>query len=317
MAGIASVLPEWRQPTNSSRRAWLGWLLSVALHTLALVVLVFFYRFLVIHPAGGGGGGAGGGGGSILAVDLSGLGSDAGGPFPGSDATANDDDMSPAEETTFPQTRQEATSEEASVVNQEKALPVQVKPAADAVRTKNGQRKRLPQTKRLSHASAVATASASVSGQRSEGPGTSDVSRLGPSGNGPGMTGGASGQGGGTGGGSGGGEGPAAGAGRGMGEDGGMSLAVVDVKPRIMRQVEPAYPADARRHGIEGRVVARLLVTADGGVNKISIVSAKPPQIFEQAVITALEKWRFHPARYQGHEVATWVMLPIRFNLKD
>ncbi|WP_052360227.1 energy transducer TonB [Solidesulfovibrio alcoholivorans] len=131
------------------------------------------------------------------------------------------------------------------------------------------------------------------------------------------MTGGVSGQGGGTGGGSGGGEGPAAGAGRGMGEDGGMSLAAVDVKPRIMRQVEPAYPADARRHGIEGRVVARLLVTADGGVNRISIVSAKPPQIFEQAVISALEKWRFHPARYKGREVATWVMLPIRFDLKD
>ncbi|WP_428560937.1 MAG: energy transducer TonB [Solidesulfovibrio sp. DCME] len=102
-----------------------------------------------------------------------------------------------------------------------------------------------------------------------------------------------------------------------MGEDGGMSLAAVDVKPRIMRQVEPAYPADARRHGIEGRVVARLVVTADGGVNIISIVSAKPPQIFEQAVIAALEKWRFHPARHKGHEVATWVMLPICLNLKD
>lgn len=317
MADMPSVLPEWQHSTSSYRRAWLGWLLSVALHTIALVVLVFFYRFLAIHPAGGGGGGTGGGGGSVLAVDLSGLGSDEGGPLPGPDATASDDEMPSAAETASPQTRQEATSEEASVVNQEKALPVLTKPSASAVTNKTEQRKRPPQRKRFSHTSAVATAPASASGQRSEGPGTGDASQAGPSGSGPGMTGGASGQGGGTGGGSGGGEGPSVGAGRGMGEDGGMNLAAVDVKPRIMRQVEPAYPADARRHGIEGRVVARLLVTADGGVNKISIVSAKPPQIFEQAVIAALEKWRFHPARYKGREVPTWVMLPIRFNLKD
>ncbi|EFL50920.1 TonB family protein [Solidesulfovibrio fructosivorans JJ]] len=96
-----------------------------------------------------------------------------------------------------------------------------------------------------------------------------------------------------------------------------MSLAAVDAKPRILRQVTPDYPADARRRGIEGRVVARLLVTADGGVRSISIVSAKPPQVFEHAVIAALGQWRFHPARYKGREVATWVMLPVKFDLKN
>lgn len=315
MADMPSVLPAWQHPTSPRRRAWLGWLLSLALHSVVLVGLVCFCRFFADHPAGGGGG-TGGGGGSVLAVDLSGLGADEGGPLPGSDAAAGADEMPAAEETTSPQARQEATPEEASENNQEKALPVLAKPSAHAVKTKTEQKQCVPRKKRPPHAAAVATVPASVSGQGSENPGGSDASQAGPSGVGPGTTGGVSGQGGGTGGGSGGGEGPAVGAGRGMGEDGGMSLAAVDVKPRIMRQVEPAYPADARRHGIEGRVVARLLVAADGGVNKISIVSAKPPQIFEQAVITALEKWRFHPARYKGREVASWVMLPIRFDLK-
>jgi protein TonB len=128
--------------------------------------------------------------------------------------------------------------------------------------------------------------------------------------------GGGPGTGGGTGGGEGKGKGASVGAGQGIGDGIGMRLADVDEKPRIARQVEPEYPEEARRQGIEGRVVARLLVMTDGSVARLSIVSAKPPRIFDRTVLEAIGKWRFHPARFQGRDVAAWVMLPIRFDLK-
>ncbi len=310
MADSAPETPERRQTATPSRRAWLAWLLSLALHGVVLVVLVWWCHVLASHPSGGGGG-------AVLAVDLAGLGSGDPGPLPGSDAAAGENERPRAGEAASPRAEREATPEDASESGREKALPVLAASAANAAPKPAEPKRRLARRTAPRRAPAAATASAAVSGQSPKGPGANDAPQAGPSGIGPGLTGEASGQGNGTGGGSGGGEGPSVGPGRGAGEEAGMSLAAVDVKPRILRQVEPAYPADARRHRIEGRVVARLLVTADGGVHDISIVSAKPPRIFEQAVMAALEQWKFHPARYKGREVATWVMLPIRFDLKD
>lgn len=89
----------------------------------------------------------------------------------------------------------------------------------------------------------------------------------------------------------------------------------VDKAPQILKKVEPAYPAAARRLGICGRVVVKFLVEPDGSVAKLSIVEAHPRGFFERPTLEAVGKWRFKPGRYRGNAVATWVILPVEFRL--
>jgi len=69
--------------------------------------------------------------------------------------------------------------------------------------------------------------------------------------------------------------------------------------------------------GLTGKVVAKLLVGADGHVSRISILEASPHGIFEQDVLKALKQWEFKPGYYRNQAVATWVVLPINFRLSQ
>ena len=71
-------------------------------------------------------------------------------------------------------------------------------------------------------------------------------------------------------------------------------------KPAIRRgivplsRVNPEYPQEAIRKGInEGTVVARLNIDEKGNVTEVKIMEARPPRVFDRAVIAALSQWKF------------------------
>ena len=47
--------------------------------------------------------------------------------------------------------------------------------------------------------------------------------------------------------------------------------------------------------GIEGSVTLRFSVDADGRVQDVEVVEAKPKRQFERAAIQAINKWRYQP----------------------
>jgi len=79
----------------------------------------------------------------------------------------------------------------------------------------------------------------------------------------------------------------------------------------------PRYPLAARRRGLEGRVVVRVFVAADGRPASFSVHSGSTHPILDDAAIEALRRWRFEPARRAGVPVAAWVDVPITFRLTD
>ncbi len=89
----------------------------------------------------------------------------------------------------------------------------------------------------------------------------------------------------------------------------------VDQVPRLLHRVKPVYPYSARIRGITGRVLVKFLVDARGYVRNPTILKATPKGVFEQAVLDVVRKWKFKPGYRQGHPVATWVVLPIQFEL--
>ena len=81
-------------------------------------------------------------------------------------------------------------------------------------------------------------------------------------------------------------------------------------------QVTPRYPESARRAGIEGTVLLKLHVLADGGVASVTIERSSDHADLDHAAVQAIRRWRFEPARKDHRAVAAWAVLPVEFRLK-
>ena len=64
------------------------------------------------------------------------------------------------------------------------------------------------------------------------------------------------------------------------------------------------YPPQARAAGIEGRVLVRYDVTAEGRVENARVESAVPAGHFEAAALDAVRSWRFRPLLERGEPAA-------------
>lgn len=122
----------------------------------------------------------------------------------------------------------------------------------------------------------------------------------------------------GSGGGNGSGHGTGNGSGTGSGSGGGSGNASVAVMPRIVRKVDPTYPAAERNAGITGSGVVRLLVNTDGTVDEVTLVSSSGNANLDQAAINAAYKWRFTSAiGTNGQKVRCYQRLPFTFKQKQ
>lgn len=61
----------------------------------------------------------------------------------------------------------------------------------------------------------------------------------------------------------------------------------------VMR-VEPKYPIQAARDNIEGSVVLKFDVLANGQVDNVSVIRAVPEAVFDKAAKTALRQWTYN-----------------------
>jgi protein TonB len=75
------------------------------------------------------------------------------------------------------------------------------------------------------------------------------------------------------------------------------------------------YPEMARRAGIEGQVVVRVLVGKDGRPQK-TVVQSSDSQMLDQSAKEAVMKSVFTPAIQNGQAVTCWVSIPIKFKLR-
>ena len=64
-------------------------------------------------------------------------------------------------------------------------------------------------------------------------------------------------------------------------------------RPRVVRQVQPDYPHNARWDGVQGSVTLAYRIDDDGVPRDIRVLSAKPAGLFDRATIDALQRWRF------------------------
>ncbi len=80
-------------------------------------------------------------------------------------------------------------------------------------------------------------------------------------------------------------------------------------------QVQPVYPAEARRIGLEGTVVLDAFVSPRGKVEDIKLVSG--PSVLAEAAIEAVSKWRYVPFVLDGRPIRKSTRINITFKLSQ
>ena len=121
----------------------------------------------------------------------------------------------------------------------------------------------------------------------------------------------------GTGTGTGTGSGSGSGSGNGSGNGSGEGRGVPVKPPRLLREVAPVYPASARNSGATGVVTVRILVGADGSVEDVRVVGSSGNGAMDNSVVTAVNKWRFSPAKDKyGQNARCRVTRAVSFNLR-
>ena len=85
--------------------------------------------------------------------------------------------------------------------------------------------------------------------------------------------------------------------------------------PAIEREVRPTYTAGALQRRIEGDVVLEVVVLASGAVGEVRVVRGLGHGL-DEAAVTAMRRWRFHPARRGGLAVDVVVEVAMEFRLR-
>ena len=129
-------------------------------------------------------------------------------------------------------------------------------------------------------------------------------------------TGGGAGTGSGTGVGSG--QGSGLGAGFGGGTGGGAYRPGAGITlPRVLREVKPAYTADAMRAKVQGSVWLECIVMPDGSVGEVKVTRSLDPVFgLDQEAIKAAKMWKFSPGMRQGEPVPVIITIELTFTLR-
>jgi protein TonB len=88
--------------------------------------------------------------------------------------------------------------------------------------------------------------------------------------------------------------------------------------PRLLAEPDAplvVYPVAARRRGLEGRVLIRILLDATGDVTAVDLLETSGHEILDRAALEAAWGWRFAPARLDGEAVSSEFVRAVRFRL--
>ena len=65
-------------------------------------------------------------------------------------------------------------------------------------------------------------------------------------------------------------------------------------------RIEPRYPVQAARDGLQGWVKLRFSIMEDGSVDEVEVIEAEPRRVFDREAIRALRRWKYSPKVVDG-----------------
>jgi len=82
----------------------------------------------------------------------------------------------------------------------------------------------------------------------------------------------------------------------------------------LIRRVQPMYPAAALAMRISGTVRLRAIISTDGRVLELNLLSGNP--VLARAAMTAVSEWRYRPTLLNGQAVEVETLITVNFVLE-
>ena len=77
----------------------------------------------------------------------------------------------------------------------------------------------------------------------------------------------------------------------------------MDKTATAMVRIDPRYPAEAAKNGIEGWVKLSFSIDVTGAVIDVEVLDAEPKRIFDREAVKALRSWKYQPQMSNGKAV--------------
>jgi len=81
----------------------------------------------------------------------------------------------------------------------------------------------------------------------------------------------------------------------------------------IVKKVQPKYPEKARQNWIQGTVVLRALISKEGDIVDLTVVSGDP--LLVKAAVKAVKQWKYKPYLLEGKPVEVDTEIRVNFAL--
>lgn len=95
-----------------------------------------------------------------------------------------------------------------------------------------------------------------------------------------------------------------------------FDVSQLDQRPVLRVPVQPTYPYEMSRAGINGNVTVEFIISSNGDVTQAQVIKSSHRE-FEVPAIQAVLKWKFKPGRRGGRAVNVRASQLIEFNLDD
>jgi len=98
-------------------------------------------------------------------------------------------------------------------------------------------------------------------------------------------------------------------------ESAAVALGTVTTMPRLLVDSKPEYPEEARKRGVEGKVILEIIVDEKGEVASARVLKSVEP-VLDKVALDAAKKLRFSPATKDGRPVSVKITYTFAFVLE-
>ena len=93
----------------------------------------------------------------------------------------------------------------------------------------------------------------------------------------------------------------------------------LDVQPRPVRKIEPAYPPEYESQGASGYAILEMRVESDGEISDLKVIEISPSSLdaFGREALEAFRHARFIPAKRKGQQVRALFRVKVVFESAD
>lgn len=83
----------------------------------------------------------------------------------------------------------------------------------------------------------------------------------------------------------------------------------------LVNRVPPVYPAEAKKHPIDGSVVLEVTINQEGVPTKVVVIKSLRAD-YDQSALDAVRQWRFSPEMQDGAPTAVETHINIHYSMK-